>query len=107
MKSKRSKATDIPKKVKDEVWERDDHCCVICGTPSAMPNCHYISRHNGGLGIPQNIVTACCKCHDDYDFGDRETTETIQITIREHLMNFYADWNESKLYYRKGQSYAK
>lgn len=42
--SKRSKACDISPKVKKKVWERDNHCCIICGSPYAMPNAHYIKR---------------------------------------------------------------
>ncbi len=49
--SKRSKACDISPKVKKKVWERDNHCCIICGSPYAMPNAHYIARSQGGLGI--------------------------------------------------------
>lgn len=49
-KSKRSRATDIPPKVKALVYERDNKCCVICGRPGS-PNMHYISRNNRGLGI--------------------------------------------------------
>jgi len=102
--TKRSKACDIPKKVKDEVWERDSKCCIICGTPTALPSMHYISRAHGGLGIPENIVTGCMRCHYDYDFGDRDTRETIQITIREYLMDKYPDWDEAKLVYRKWEN---
>ena len=57
MKSRRSKATDIPQKVKQAVWERDGGRCVICGnTHNVMPNAHFISRANGGLGIEENVV---------------------------------------------------
>lgn len=42
--SKRSKACDIPQKVKDKVWARDDHKCILCDNPNAMPNAHYIRR---------------------------------------------------------------
>lgn len=42
--NKRSKACDISQKVKKKVWERDNHRCIICGSPYAMPNAHYISR---------------------------------------------------------------
>lgn len=104
MKSKRSKSCDIPKKVKDIVWERDSHVCVVCGTPTAMPNCHYISRAKGGLGIPENIVTACMRCHFDYDNGDREYIGWI---IKNYLMAQYPEWNEENLRYRKGQEWTK
>ena len=32
-----------------------------------MPSCHYIPRSHGGLGIEQNIVTACIECHHMMD----------------------------------------
>lgn len=55
MKSKRSKATDIPQKVKQAVWERDGGRCVVCGCcRNVMPNAHFISRSKGGLGIEEN-----------------------------------------------------
>ena len=48
--SKRSKACDIPQKVKDKVWERDNQHCIICGSPYAMPNAHYIGRAQRWFG---------------------------------------------------------
>ena len=100
MKSKRSKATDIPMKVKKVVWERDNHCCIVCDrTYSAMPNAHYIPRSQGGLGIEQNIVTLCNRCHHDYD----QTTQrpVFKQIIRDYLQSKYEDWNEEKLVYKK------
>lgn len=98
-KSKRSKATDIPKKTKEIVWERDNHCCIVCGSPYGMPNAHYISRAHGGLGIEQNIVTLCQTCHDRYDNGDKR--EEYGTWIRAYLKSKYPDWDEEKLYYQK------
>lgn len=67
MKSKKSKKTDISQKVKKIVWERDGQRCIFCGNRYAMPNAHVISRKNNGLGIEQNIVTACYQCHFNMD----------------------------------------
>lgn len=97
--SKRSKACDISQKVKKAVWERDNHYCIYCGNPQAMPNAHYIRRSKGGLGIEQNVVTLCTKCHHEYDNGSGR--ETIGAFIREYLMSQYEDWCEEKLIYRK------
>ena len=89
MKSRRSKATDIPQKVKQAVWERDGGRCVICGnTHNVMPNAHFISRANGGLGIEENVVTLCTeltpnKCHRKYDFGTKAEREAIGEQIEE------------------------
>lgn len=106
-KSKRAKACDISQKVKQEVWERDGGCCVYCGNNyNVMPNAHYIPRSDGGLGIPQNIVTLCTnltpkQCHYKFDNGTKEEREEIGEKIRERLMEHYPDWNEEDLYYKK------
>lgn len=107
MKSKRSKACDIPKSVKDKVWQRDEGKCVVCGNSQyAMPNAHYISRAKGGLGVEQNIVTLCSilstnKCHHRYDNGTAQERAEIGNVIKSHLQNFYPFWDESKLIYKK------
>ncbi len=99
MKSKRSKKCDIPPWVKREVWERDEHRCVICGSYRAMPNSHYIRRSQGGLGIAENIVTMCLRCHSMYDQGiDRKAME---IFVENYLKSKYPDWDREKLIYRK------
>lgn len=101
MKSRRSKACDITQSVKNKVWQRDDGHCIVCGSTWAMPNAHYISRANGGLGIEQNIVTLCQKCHYAYD------NTTDRPIYREHIKSYLrgvygADWDETKLTYKKG-----
>ena len=100
--SKQSKACDISKKVKDEVWDRDEHKCIICGSYQAMPNAHYIARSHGGLGIPQNIVTLCFNCHFNYD----HTTLRAEYKniIQAYLKSKYDGWNEQDLIYRKGMN---
>lgn len=110
MKTKRSKATDIPQNVKKKVFERDNGCCVVCGNSyNVMPNAHYISRSKGGLGIEQNVVTLCTeltinKCHRKYDFGTRKEREKIKDKIKNYLQSKYGNWNEEELVYKKGES---
>lgn len=96
---KRTRALDISEKVKKEVWERDNHCCIVCGSPYAMPNAHYISRSHGGLGIPENIFTACIVCHNRYDNGDGR--KEIGMIVKEYLKSQYPYWNEKDLIYKK------
>lgn len=69
MKSKRTKACEIPMSVKQIVYERDKGLCIICGK-AGVPNAHFIRRSAGGLGIEQNIVTLCPICHHNYDNGN-------------------------------------
>ena len=108
MKTKRSKATDIPISVKKKVWERDNGCCVICGNSyNVMPNAHYISRAKGGLGIEQNIFTACTRltqndCHYRFDNGTKEEKEKLKEIVKTYFINTYPNWNERDLYYKQG-----
>lgn len=107
MKSKRAKATDISAKVKKIVWERDEGRCVVCGwNQNVMPNAHFISRNNGGLGIPENVVTLCTnltpnQCHRKYDNGTREERKEIGEKIEDYLKSKHKDWNKEKIVYRK------
>ena len=99
MKSKRAKACDISKKVKDIVLERDGGKCIICGSSHAMPNSHFIRRSQNGKGIPENIVTMCQTCHSMYDQGsDRKQIEAF---TERYLRSKYPDWDRSKLIYKK------
>lgn len=96
---RRTKALSIPPKVKAEVWNRDFHRCVLCGTPYASPDAHFISRAQGGLGIPENIVTLCRACHDRYD--NSPDRAVLRERLRDHLMTWYPNWDEQNLIYKK------
>lgn len=102
MKTKRSKATDISQKVKERVWERDNHACVICGnTYNVMPNAHFIPRSKGGLGIEENIFTACTRLTDNdchYKFDEFGIGKDIVIA---HFKSIYPNWSEENLVYKK------
>jgi hypothetical protein len=70
-----------------------------------MPNAHLISRNNGGLGIEENIFTACTRltpgdCHHRFD-NDAKFRAEVAPKIREYFKKHYPDWDESKLIYRK------
>lgn len=105
---KDTKARDFDRKAKLAISERDSidgwPCCVFCGaaapTPLAWSNAHYISRAQGGLGIPKNGLTLCPVCHRKYD----QTTSRREMRgyFREYLQEHYENWDESSLIYRKG-----
>lgn len=100
MKSKRAKATDISKSVKEKVWERDGGRCVICGERyTAMPNMHYISRARGGIGIEENVVTGCMQCHNEYDNGGKliENGNAIRAYLDRHYPDFP---DEARVYHK-------
>lgn len=100
--SKRSKACDISQKTKKFVWERDNHQCIVCcrSVPMSYANAHFIKRSQGGLGIPENIVTLCSYCHYEEDFG--KDTKLYEYKIESYLKDKYGtNWDKSKLIYKK------
>lgn len=101
---RQTELTEIPMSVKRRVWERDDHCCILCGRNyTASPNAHFIPRSKGGLGVEQNIVTLCLKCHDRFDnTPTRIEHMAIEDRIRGYLKWKYPNWDEATLTYKKG-----
>ena len=95
---KQTRATKIPQKVREAVYERDGGLCVLCHA-QGVPNAHFVARSHGGLGIEQNIVTLCPACHHRFD-NTAERKEIREI-LRAYLKSLYPDWNENELTYRK------
>lgn len=98
-KSKRSRATDISKDVKHIVWKRDGERCIFCGRHDAMPNAHIVSRAHGGLGIEENIVTACISCH--YKMDNSTERKKYLSMAESYLKTYYPGWNREQMVYRK------
>ena len=96
---KMTKATAIPKNVKEIVFARDDGKCVICKRECGVPCAHVIRRSQGGMGIEQNIVTLCHECHREFDDG--ENRYQLYDEIVQHLKQFYPDWSREQVIYRK------
>ena len=97
--SKISKACDISPKVRQEVLERDNRQCIICGANQGLQIAHYISRARLGLGIAENLGVMCPQCHFSYDNG--KFHNEIKNLFREHLEAHYKEWNENNLIYKK------
>jgi 5-methylcytosine-specific restriction endonuclease McrA len=104
MKSKRSKACEIPFKVKQAVFERDGGHCLICGrtVPVTFSNAHYIARSHGGLGVEKNILTLCPECHERYD--NSVYRQKYRSDFKKYLNEMYDDWDEKDLIYDKYQN---
>lgn len=101
-KHKQTKATEISKEVKKIVWQRDKKKCIFCHNPVDIfyANAHFVPRSAGGLGIPENIFTACKNCHREQDNG--LNTKEYDKKAKKHLKNIYgASWNIEKLIYKK------
>lgn len=84
--------------MKKQVLERDGRC-VICGANDGQPVAHIVARSHGGLGIAENIVTLCPRCHYRYD----QTAErhAIRAQLEEYITTIYPDWTEEAVTYHK------
>ena len=99
---KRTRACQIPAKVKEAVFQRDRGRCVGCGRWARVEwSCaHYIARSHGGLGIEKNILTLCPDCHAEYDNGIKR--RELQQKYGEYLREIYGDLDG--LRYKKGET---
>lgn len=93
-----TKACKIPPEVREAVYARDGHC-IVCGSNQGLPNAHVIPRSHGGLGVEENIVTLCPRCH--YEFDNGPYRKEYGILIRNYLKSKYPSWDEKKLVYTK------
>ena len=98
-KSRRAKACDISRSVKRAVYARDGGICILCGRPG-LPNAHFIPRSHNGLGIEENILTLCPECHMRYD--QTEARAFLRSILERYLRRHYPGWEETELYYHKG-----
>lgn len=56
----------IPKRMRREVFDRDDHTCVYCGRTLTDDECtidHLVPLATGGLDEMVNYVTSCSSCN--------------------------------------------
>ena len=95
---KRTKALEISQKVRKRVLERDKWC-IVCGSPNGLPNAHYISRGQGGLGIEENIVTLCFSCHNRMDHSTERTK--LKQVVSEYLESNYPNFTDEMRCYKK------
>lgn len=101
-KHKRTVATSIPKSVKVRVWNRDNGRCVCCGKAVGVEcaNAHFISRSAGGLGVEENIFTACLECHHEQDNG--LNIKLYDENVKAYLRSIYGkNWTIQNLTYKK------
>lgn len=104
-----TKHTAIPNDVKKAVYRRDNGRCVLCGC-LGEPVAHVIRRSHGGMGVEQNIVTLCPKCHYAFDEGlfmsrlrmiGLHTREEVKNYIFAYMKRLYPDWTPESVVYRK------
>ena len=107
MKSKRTKACDIPPAVRRIVNQRD-HDCIFCRMMYHLPMgyhpemyrmeiMHYIPRSAGGLGIPENLAEGCFYHHRMLDQSSQR--KEMLLIFESYLRRCYPEWDMQQLYY--------
>lgn len=90
--NKATKFLAITPNTRKVVHERDNGCCIFCGRPvsDTYSNAHYIPRSKMGLGIPENIITACMECHFTLDqtVSRKSMLEVAKVYLEYHYPNF-------------------
>jgi len=102
MRSKRTQATSINEQTRKIIIERDNYRCINCGSTYMLTPAHYISRAYGGLGIPQNVVVLCVRCHREMDQGyDKEKRQAIKHKVADYLQECYPNFTDNERKYHK------
>lgn len=110
--SKQAKLHEFNTVERRKIIERDYGECIFCrigykmsgGTEFAKQIkaiMHYIPRGQGGLGVAENGAVGCQYHHEMLDNGSQGNREEMKRIFREHLQQYYPDWNEDKLVYSK------
>lgn len=93
--------TEINPEVREKVKARDSfegaHCCLYCGSQYRVEIHHFVSRGRGGMGIEQNLISLCFRCHARLHSGEK----AIHDFCGEYLQGLYPDVTERDLVYRK------
>ena len=104
MKGKRSKATDISLKVRNEVKVRDEGC-IFCRMgysivePTWIEIMHFIPRSQGGMGVPENLACGCAAHHRMLDASEHRK-DMLQL-FEWYLKDQYEEWSVEYVVYRK------
>lgn len=62
-----------------QAFERDNGCCVICGSSCGLQCHHIIFRSQGGLSELRNLACLCMQCHN-------QAHGVFAKEIRKHLL---------------------
>ena len=100
-KSKASKKCDFAPKVRKQIMLREQSKCAYCHTRHNLTIAHaFVPRSKGGLGVLQNGVVLCMKCHHRLDNGLNKESEPIRKYIESYMRRLY-DINIFDLVYKK------
>lgn len=62
-KNKNQRGTPVSKSRRQEVYARDGHRCLLCGSPDDLTVDHDVPRTKGGTNDVENLRTLCKPCN--------------------------------------------
>lgn len=74
--------------IRQAVFKRDGHKCVICGSTQIL-QAHHLTYRNLGNEQTGDLITLCKNCHSIYHAIDRRREAVEAIYIREQRNNEY------------------
>lgn len=72
--------------------------CILCGKPG-FPNAHIIRRSQGGMGVKENIISLCGRCH--YALDEGKNRANLMEKVLDYIKSFYPDWTPESVTYKK------
>lgn len=91
LKKQNEKAKEKWEQVRNQILERDDYKCVICGKPATqVHHIHLRSKRKDLMYEKNNLVSLCSKCHqhqseENLKYVNRRIAEAKHITLDELL----------------------
>ena len=68
------------KAISKVVKRRDKHTCQSCGLTVGLSVHHILPRDEGGVDMPDNLITLCDNCHNEVeDMGLRDKWQIVDL----------------------------
>jgi|LakMenE01Jun11ns_1017448.scaffolds.fasta_scaffold9921106_8 5-methylcytosine-specific restriction endonuclease McrA len=74
------------------IFRRDEHKCVYCGTSKNLTLDHVLPKSRGGENTWKNLVTCCGECN--LNKGDKTPEESNMIMLRKPYTPTYIEFVE-------------
>jgi 5-methylcytosine-specific restriction endonuclease McrA len=97
---------EFDKKTREKIYSRDQYRCINCHDTGMLGVAHvFVPRSKGGLGVEENGVLMCQRCHHEMDNGRvKEISEMIKKVAEEYLKKQY-HIDLEKIIYNKWKNY--
>jgi len=82
-KSEYAKRKRIPKEIMRTVLQRDNHQCLLCGSPENLTATHIIPVSDGGRSEIDNLQTLCVSC--------RKSAQGSSVDFRKPYVKYRCD----------------